>query len=103
MGVHGKLTLEGDGCAFFDESASRDRIAGSMTSAGGCGPTMVLSWRVETFNVSNDPRLAEKLVDVVGLYFVRNSNLSNRVTYFSNFDLEDSDDLAALLGKRYGL
>jgi hypothetical protein len=22
---------------------------------------------------------------------------------FSNFDLEDSDDLAALLGKRYGL
>ncbi len=38
-------------------------------------------WRVETFNVSNDPRFAEKLVDVVGLYVVRNSNLSNRVTY----------------------
>jgi len=37
--------------------------------------------RVETFNVSNDPRFAEQLVNVVGLYFVRNSNLSNRVTY----------------------
>jgi hypothetical protein len=35
---------------------------------------------------------------------VRNSNpVPSRVTYIANFDLEDSDDLAALLGKRYGL
>ena len=25
-------------------------------------------WRTDTFKVSNDPRLAEKLTDVVGLY-----------------------------------
>jgi hypothetical protein len=37
-------------------------------------------WRVETFN-SNEPRSADKLVDVVGLYFVCNSKLSNRVMY----------------------
>ena len=35
---------------------------------------------------------------------VRNSNLfSSRVARFANFDLEDSDGPAALLGKRYGL
>jgi hypothetical protein len=35
---------------------------------------------------------------------VRNSNLFRaELRTFANFDLEDSDDLAALLGKRYGL
>lgn len=59
--------------------------------------------RVETFNVSNDPRFAEKLVDVVActLYVTRFFRTELRTV--ANFDLEDSDDLAALLGKRYGL
>jgi hypothetical protein len=35
---------------------------------------------------------------------VRDSNLFRAESHtFANFDLEESDDLAALLGKRYGL
>ena len=39
----------------------------------------------------------------VGLWEHNSNLLSSRVRTSANFDLEDSDDLAALRGKRYGL